>query len=196
MLESYFGTVYPSTMSAGSLHGVQVIVAGAGLAGLSAARELEARGATTTVIEARDRVGGRVWTIRDGFAGRQHAEAGADFIEDHQDQVRQLARDLGLAPIRILRDGFGFYGPDARGRRRIQATPGGFRAVGRLLHTEIADFKLAESTLGQRYCRRVLRDSQLRPGWTHETRRRRSAQACGHSAASFWRIRKICRCCH
>jgi monoamine oxidase len=146
-------------MSAGSLHGVQVIVAGAGLAGLSAARELEARGATTTVIEARDRVGGRVWTIRDGFAGRQHAEAGADFIEDHQDQVRQLARDLGLAPIRILRDGFGFYGPDARGRRRIQATPGGFRAVSRLLHTEIADFKLAESRWDSAIAARLARQS-------------------------------------
>ena len=64
-----------------SLRGVTVIVAGAGLAGLSAARELEARGASTIVIEARDRVGGRVWTMRDGFAGRQHAEAGADLIE-------------------------------------------------------------------------------------------------------------------
>ena len=52
-------------MPSRDLHGVRVIVAGAGLAGLSAARELEARGATTTVIEARDRVGGRVWTLRD-----------------------------------------------------------------------------------------------------------------------------------
>ena len=55
-------------MPRGILRGVEVIVAGAGLAGLSAARELEARGAATTVIEARDRVGGRVWTMRDGFA--------------------------------------------------------------------------------------------------------------------------------
>ena len=77
----------------------------------------------------------------------------------HQDHVRQLARDLGLAPIRILRDGFGFYGPDARGRRRIQATPGGFRAVARLLHTEIADFRLAESRWDSAIAARLARQS-------------------------------------
>ena len=50
------------------LRGRSVIVAGAGLAGLTAAVELLDDGATVTVLEARDRVGGRVWTIRDGFA--------------------------------------------------------------------------------------------------------------------------------
>ena len=45
-----------------------MLVAGAGLAGLAAARDLAARGAAVTVVDARDRVGGRVWTIRDGFA--------------------------------------------------------------------------------------------------------------------------------
>ncbi|HEX2390156.1 MAG TPA: NAD(P)-binding protein, partial [Casimicrobiaceae bacterium] len=39
-----------------SLEGVSVLVAGAGLAGLAAARELAAAGATLTVVEARDRV--------------------------------------------------------------------------------------------------------------------------------------------
>ena len=34
-----------------------------------------------TVVEARDRVGGRVWTLRDGFASGQHAEAGGDIID-------------------------------------------------------------------------------------------------------------------
>ena len=75
-----------------AIAGTRVIVAGAGLAGLSAARELEARGASVTVIEARDRVGGRVWTLRDGFASRQHAEAGADLIEDEQEHVLRLGR--------------------------------------------------------------------------------------------------------
>ena len=46
---------------------MRVIVAGAGLAGLSAARDLEAAGAAVIVVEARDRVGGRVHTIREGF---------------------------------------------------------------------------------------------------------------------------------
>jgi monoamine oxidase len=119
-------------------------VAGAGLAGLSAARELEARGATVTVLEARNRVGGRVWTLRNGFAAGQYAEAGADLVEEEQDDVLRLARELGLRPARILRTGFGFYGPDARGCRRIHATPTALAAVGRYLKNEIRDFKLAE----------------------------------------------------
>src|SRR5436190_15295355 len=126
------------------LAGSSVVVAGAGLAGLSAARALEARGAAVTLIEARARVGGRVWTLRDGFAGRQHAEAGADLIEEEQEHVLELARELGLAPVRILREGFGFYGPDARGRRRIHLGPGAFATMGKLLKSEIEDFKLAE----------------------------------------------------
>ena len=72
-------------------------------------------GAAVTVIEARDRVGGRVWTIRDGFADRQHAEAGGDMIDESQDEIRQLARELGLTLSRILRDGFGYVRPGAAG---------------------------------------------------------------------------------
>jgi len=64
-----------------------VLIAGAGMAGLAAARALAARGARSTIVDARDRVGGRVWTIRDGFAGRQHAEGGADLIESDQTAV-------------------------------------------------------------------------------------------------------------
>jgi monoamine oxidase len=126
------------------LAGTSVVVAGAGLAGLSAARALEARGAAVTVVEARDRVGGRVWTLRDGFAERQHAEAGADLIEGDQEHVKALANALGLRPVRILRGGFGYYGPDARSVRRLHGRPGAFETLGRRLQREIQDFKLAE----------------------------------------------------
>jgi monoamine oxidase len=126
------------------LSGVSVIVAGAGLAGLSAARELEGRGAAVTVVEARGRVGGRIWTLRDPFAARQHAEAGADLIEDSQEHVLSLAKALGLETSRILRDSFGFYGPDDRGRRRIHRGPSAMAQVGRYLERTVRDFKLAE----------------------------------------------------
>lgn len=126
------------------LAGTRILVAGAGLAGLAAARELERQGAAVTVIDARDRVGGRVWTIRDGFAQRQHAEAGADLIEAEQEHVRALAGSLGLEPVRILRESFGFYGPDGRGRRRIHSRPGAFQQAGRRLAGLVRDFDLAD----------------------------------------------------
>lgn len=44
--------------------GRRIIVVGAGLAGLTAARELKRRGADVVVVEARDRIGGRIWTSR------------------------------------------------------------------------------------------------------------------------------------
>src|SRR3954453_21302505 len=106
-------------MPGATLNGVSVLVAGAGFAGLAAAHDLTARGATVTVVEARDRVGGRVWTIRDGFAEQQHAEAGGDMIDEEQHEIRQLATELGLKTTRIPRSGFGYVRHDAHGRARI-----------------------------------------------------------------------------
>jgi monoamine oxidase len=130
-------------MGRGRLSGIRVIVAGAGLAGLTAARDLEADGASVTVVEARDRVGGRVVTIRDGFAARQHAEAGADLIEGEQTLVRELAKAFRLETVRILRNGWGFFGPGRSGRRRIHSAPGRFREAARRLEAEICDYQLA-----------------------------------------------------
>ena len=104
-----------------SLSGVSVLVAGAGLAGLAAARDLIARGATVTVIDVRDRVGGRVWTIRDGFTEQQHAEAGGDMIDEDQTAIRELAAEVGVKLTRILKGGFGYVRADQTGRAKIVA---------------------------------------------------------------------------
>src|SRR5438105_15363320 len=90
------------------IRGKTVIIAGAGLAGRTAAVELRRDGARVIVVEARDRVGGRVWTVRDGFASGQQAEAGGDLIDEGQEEILQLAEQFGLDTIRILRGGFSF----------------------------------------------------------------------------------------
>ena len=53
-------------LPASSGNGRSVVVLGAGIAGLVAAYELKQAGYRVTVLEARDRVGGRVWTVRGG----------------------------------------------------------------------------------------------------------------------------------
>src|SRR5580765_7964818 len=98
-----------------TLNDVSVLIAGAGLAGLVAARDLTAAGAAVTVVDARDRVGGRVWTIRERFAEQQHAEAGGDMIDEEQTEIRELAEALGLKMARILRSGFGYVRSDGSG---------------------------------------------------------------------------------
>jgi monoamine oxidase len=123
---------------------MHVVIAGAGMAGLSAARELEDRGHLATIVEARDRVGGRVVTIRDGFAGRQHGEGGADLIESDHEAVCALAKRLHLTLTPILRRGFGFYGPDRSGRVARQSAFAGFAPIYERLASLVRDYKLAE----------------------------------------------------
>lgn len=101
------------------LTGVSVLVAGGGLAGLSAAYDLMNAGAQVTVVEARDRVGGRVFTARDGFAESQHAEVGGDMIDEDQHEIRSLAGEIGVPMVRIFRSGWGYARPDGQGRVRI-----------------------------------------------------------------------------
>jgi monoamine oxidase len=76
---------------------VRVIVVGAGFAGLAAASELARSGAEVEVFEARDRVGGRVWSVP--FAGSV-VERGAEFILPHDSTVIATAERLGLPLVR------------------------------------------------------------------------------------------------
>lgn len=74
----------------------QVLVIGAGLAGMVAALELVERGHEVTVLEARDRVGGRVLTLRDPFEQGQFAEAGAARIPPGHDLTLGYCARFGL----------------------------------------------------------------------------------------------------
>ena len=91
----------------GPLRGVRVIVAGAGLAGLSAAWALARKGATVRIVEARDRIGGRVWTGRAAPIEPFHAEFGGEFIDEAHKAIRKLCRRLSVPLVPVIESGFG-----------------------------------------------------------------------------------------
>ncbi len=72
-----------------------VVVVGAGFSGLSAATALEAAGRSVLVLEARDRVGGKVDSVVDATGRR--VDTGGQFIADEMHAVLQLVRDAGMA---------------------------------------------------------------------------------------------------
>src|SRR5687767_2113383 len=75
---------------------VDVLVLGAGVAGLAAARELSRAGLTATILEARPRVGGRVLTWRDPLSPVP-VELGAEFVHGETPGLFDLLRVAALA---------------------------------------------------------------------------------------------------
>jgi monoamine oxidase len=77
--------------------GVRVVVVGAGFAGLMAAWRLTQGGCEVVVLEARDRVGGRVWS-QELIPGdpRTVIERGAEFVLDGYDVLGRVLAELGL----------------------------------------------------------------------------------------------------
>ena len=77
---------------------MDVIIVGAGISGLAAARELSAAGVETTVIEARDRIGGRIHTIHDERFSVP-IELGAEFVHGDPPEILTLAKIAGLEVV-------------------------------------------------------------------------------------------------
>jgi monoamine oxidase len=79
---------------------VDAVVIGGGTAGLAAARDLHAAEREVVLLEARERLGGRVFTLR----ARETAvpiELGAEFVHGSAEQVNELVRPAGLATVDV-----------------------------------------------------------------------------------------------
>ncbi|MFI7057335.1 flavin monoamine oxidase family protein [Streptosporangium canum] len=161
----------------------RVLVIGAGMAGLVAAYELMRQGHDPVVLEAQQRVGGRVHTLR-GFAEGLYAEAGAMRIPRVHDLTLAYCREFGLG----LR-------PFVMGNPRTLAFIQGRRMTMEDLNADpgLVDFELAEHERGRTY-------EELWNAATAEVRERYSAEGgaaldrlCAdydhHSIRSFLRER-------
>ncbi len=115
-----------------------VVVMGAGMAGLTAARELSRTGLSVAVVEARDRVGGRVHSVRD-FCGKP-VEGGAEFVHGVGAATWPEIRDAGLEvrPCPLVRHTLLDHGSGPRWLPRsllnpgVWATFGIFRSIARV----------------------------------------------------------------
>src|SRR2546421_10850620 len=72
------------------------VIVGAGAAGLMTARELARAGKRVTIVEARDRCGGRIYPLPAEEFGYK-AEGGAEFVHGAAPVTRSLMREAGLA---------------------------------------------------------------------------------------------------
>src|SRR4051812_2301627 len=101
-------TALPQTPAFGASHvKADVAIVGAGLAGLTAARELVKRGHSVVVLEARDRVGGR--TFNHKLADGQAIEAGGEYVGPTQTHVAALGKSVGIGTYKTYNEGENVY---------------------------------------------------------------------------------------
>ena len=117
---------------------LRVAVVGAGFAGLTTAHRLAEAGCEVVVLEARDRVGGRVWSI--SLDNGEIVEMGGEWIASGQHSVLGLASSLGVG---LVDPGIDFVSRDAVGGEMIPVE--GHRRVNRALGDLLAS--IPESAL-------------------------------------------------
>ncbi|WP_310413232.1 NAD(P)/FAD-dependent oxidoreductase [Chamaesiphon sp. OTE_8_metabat_110] len=79
-----------------------VLIVGAGIAGLTAAYYLHRSGIPVRIIEASKRVGGRMLSQTNAIGTAATVELGGEFIDSGHKNIRNLARDLGLAEVDLF----------------------------------------------------------------------------------------------
>ncbi|KJK66861.1 Flavin containing amine oxidoreductase [Aspergillus parasiticus SU-1] len=95
--------LFPLIYGYQNLPNVDVAIVGAGLSGLSTAKDLAKAGRSFVIFEARDRVGGRV--LNNQLPNKGIVEVGAQFVGPTQDRVLDLAQSLGLSTFKTFNSG-------------------------------------------------------------------------------------------
>ena len=78
-----------------------VLVIGGGAAGITAARTLHEAGLDVVVVEARERVGGRIFTRRDSGATPVPIELGAQFIHGSAPELARVLHEASLSSVDV-----------------------------------------------------------------------------------------------
>jgi monoamine oxidase len=82
-----------------------IIVIGAGVAGLAAARHLTAAGRHVLILEARGRLGGRILTVRDALSPLP-VELGAEYVHGTPEQIWRIIDSARLATLEVMGDSY------------------------------------------------------------------------------------------
>src|SRR5262249_41683337 len=144
-----------------------VCVVGAGFAGLTAARRLAQAGKSVAVLEARDRVGGRIWTCQlpDGSA----VDRGGAFLANRHTAANALAAEVGVSTYKTFIAGNHLLVGEGRIRRYRGLIP------------KISPLAVLSIAWAQARLDRMARQLPLEAPWTAK----RAAEWDAHSIAWF-----------